>query len=224
MRHSLAAPPLNNVSSPRCRSCTLSFTNAPAELRIAIQEVWNEIHDGRRIRYPDADALTTQRLAAHDLENYLGVIERRREERESPFGYNSWWLTLDRDAFTVKLRLREFVAGKVPHSPVLSPDFLTNYLAFGPVRRQVSKGREVSLPVVLDVSVTEYLPPELIALAEKVREEMQGSPEFLIRRKVRDSLDAAKARRGVMAEGGLRAAHEDLKEKVAGRLTKPEAS
>jgi hypothetical protein len=88
----------------------------------------------------------------------------------------------------------------------------------------VSKGREVSLPVVLDVSVTEYLPPELIALAEKVREEMQGSPEFLIRRKVRDSLDAAKARRGVMAEGGLRAAHEDLKEKVAGRLTKPEAS
>src|SRR5215208_6038875 len=44
---------------------------------------------------PRTDVTTVQHLAAHDVENYLGIIERRRAERDSPFGYNSWWLTLD---------------------------------------------------------------------------------------------------------------------------------
>lgn len=187
---------------------------APDDLRIAVQEIWNEIHFERRKDSPEADPTMTQRLAAHDTESYLGVIERRRVERESPFGYNSWWLTLDRDSFKIKTRLQEFLIGKVPHSPVLSPDFLSNYLAFGPARRHVSKGLEISLPVIIDSSVTEYLPPELVTLAEKVREEMKEYPEHVIRRKVRDSIDAAKTRRGAMAQGGIPAMHQELKDKV----------
>lgn len=215
---------LQQIYGISIKSLEAEVDNAPTELRTAIQEVWNEIHERRRRYLPDADAMTTQRLAAHDLENYLGVIERRREERESPFGYNSWWLTLDSDAFQVKARLREFISSKIPHSPVLSPDFMTNYLAFGPVRRQVSKVREMGLPVVLDVSVTEYLPPELVSLAEKVRVEMQGSPELLIRRKVRDRLDAAKMRKGELVERGLKGVHEGLRDKITGRLRTPETS
>lgn len=106
------------------------------------------------------------------------------------------------------------LTGRVPDSPVLSPDFLANYLAFGPIRRQVSKHSELSLPVVIDMSVTEYLPPELVALAESVREELKGCPEYMIRRRVRDSLDAAKTRKGAIAQGGFAAMHQDLVDKV----------
>lgn len=206
------------------RSLEVEEHEAPDELRIAVQEIWNEIQIERRRNDREADPMMLQRLAAHDVENYLGVIVRRSGERESPFGYNSWWLTLDRDAFTVKSKLRDFVTGRVPDSPVLSPDFLANYLAFGPIRRQVSKSSELSLPVVIDLSVTQYLPQELVALAESVREELKGCPEYMIRRKVRDRLDAAKARRGAMAQGGTKAMQQDLTDKVRQVTAAPQSA
>jgi hypothetical protein len=203
------------------RSLEAEVQDAPAELRIAIQEVWNEIHDERRRRSKETQAETTQRLSAHDLENYLGVIEHRREERNSPFGYQSWWLTLDRDAFKVRSKLRDFMKSEPPDSPVLSPDFLANYLAFGPKRNRVSKASELALPVIVDIGVREYLPSELIELAQTIRDELRGRPERLIRREVRDRLDAAKTRLLTVGHGGIRAMQDDLTGKMRDKSNHP---
>jgi hypothetical protein len=198
--------------------------NASSELRHAVQEVWIAIHHDRRRGDMEADSATMERLASTDAENYVGVIQRRRVERESPFGYNSWWLTLDRDAFKVRARLQEYLDKKAPASPVMSPDFLVNYLAFGPARRLLSKPREIALPLAIDATVTEFLPPELIALAESVREEMKGSPEHLIRRKVRDRLDAAKGRKGSMAKGGMTSVRDAITGQLQSAQEKKEQS
>lgn len=56
----------------------------PAELRAAVQEIWHEAREKRRRSGPrELDAITIQRLVAHDVENYLGVIGRRATETAS---------------------------------------------------------------------------------------------------------------------------------------------
>jgi hypothetical protein len=76
----------------------------------------------------------------------------------------------------------------------MSPDFMSKYLALGPLRMRVSKQTEKTLPAVLELSITGSLAPELLEKAKYVREQYKGLPERVIRRKVRDALDIAKAR------------------------------
>jgi len=61
----------------------------------------------------------------------------------------------------------------------------------------------MSLPVVADIQLSRYVPPELVAVANEARERNRALPERLIRRRVRDALDAARARQGNLAKGGL---------------------
>lgn len=178
------------------------FRQLPEDQRYAIQEIWNEIHEGRRGRNHEVDAITVQRLAYHDAENYGGVLQKRTQERDSPLGYSTWWLTLDRSAFEIREQLSRRLARDAPHSPVMSPDFLVNYLAFGPVRARLGKGAEAKLPVMLDIGRAE-LPAELLEIAARVRAESEGQDERLIRRRVRDALDRAKTARGTSSVPSL---------------------
>lgn len=177
----------------------------PADLRGAVQEIWYQAHERRRRaqKATEPDPITLKRLVDHDVENYLGVISKRGAEPRADLSYSVWWLTLDRVAFDVHHELRERIQARTPASPVMSPDFLVNYLVFGPVRRLVSKSTEACLPLVVELEVTEFLPPELIELAEKVRAECEGQPERIIKRRIRDAVDAAKRRRGRIAQAGL---------------------
>jgi len=90
-----------------------------------------------------------------------------------------------------------------PDSPVLSADFLINYLAFGPVRRKVAKTTEAHLPPIMNAGTVRFLTPELLAEAESIRDEIKGLPERVIRRKIRDRLDAARRRIGPIAQAGV---------------------
>lgn len=174
------------------------------DLRGAVQEIWHEAHERRRGRGgADLDPIALKRLVDHDVENYLGVIARRNQESRSDLSYTSWWLTLDRKAFDIHRELRTHVEGRLPSSPVMSPDFLVNFLVFGPVRRLVSKGTESRLPLVVELEITEFLPPELIEIADRVRAESEGQPDRITRRRIRDAVDEAKRRRGPVAEAGL---------------------
>ena len=106
---------------------------ASLELRGAVQELWNETHERRRQRGDyGAEQGTRSRLVAHDVENSVGVIEYRRTIGPSPMGYLAWWLTFDGTAMKMKDHLRERLGPQAPASPVLSPDFLTQLLRFGP--------------------------------------------------------------------------------------------
>lgn len=177
---------------------------APVELRAAVFEYWQEVH-ARRHRSP-ATHLPRDRigqLASHDTENYLGVVWRRRGHRDSPFGHTTWWLTLDSAAFALGREALWKSGSNVPfHPPTISPDFMVSYLVIGPMRRHVSRASEGRLPLLVEVGALDFLPTRLLQIAERVRSELDGLPEHVIRRRVRDALDAARLRMGPMAQRG----------------------
>jgi len=179
---------------------------ADQNLRAVVKEVWLGIHNERRLRKKfggDFDPNLALRLADHDTDNYVGVIARRHQEGASVFGYSSWWLTLDHMAFTVQQRIQPMLTGKAPPSPVMSADFLTNYLAFGPLRHIVGRQKITALPVSIDPAAIQDVTTELVELAKDVRGAAEGMPEHVIRRRVRDALDAARRRTGQVTAQGL---------------------
>ena len=179
---------------------------APIELRAAVQEIWHEAHERRRASgASSSDPMITHRLVDHDVENYLGVARRRRGERESPFGYTSWWLTLDRVAPGVKAKLAlQLPASDVPASPVMTPDFLANYLAVGPVRNKLARSTEAALPLAIsDLTPLDLLPADLLDAAEETRTKLEDMPAHVVRREVRDLLERGRRRAGPLAQGGL---------------------
>ena len=205
---------LNEIFGVEIETLEAEAGRASEELRWAVQEIWQVAHERRRGE--ELDQVTLSRLAAHDVENYVGVIMRRRNERESPFGYTSWWLTLDPTAFAARGVLKERLGARIPDSPVLSPDFLANYLAVGPIRHQVRMEAEGNMPILLDLGVQE-LPADLLTVAGSVRQEASGLSERVIRRKVRDGVDRAKRRMGPIAQEGVAGMEATIRKELASR-------
>ena len=184
------------------------------EIRGVVQEVWHEAHERRRGE--ELDMITLGKLVAHDVENYLGVIGRRKQELDNPYGYRSWWLTLDHTAYKVAPRLESACGREAPDSPVMTPDFMVSYLAIGPMRAKLNRKSETQLPLsVADLGPGENVPAELIDEARKVRGEMHGVSDRVVRREVRDKLDTLRRRQGPYAEGGLRHVQLELTEEFA---------
>ena len=180
--------------------------NAPSDLRHAVDHIWHEIHEKRRdkkAQQSSLDPLTIIRLAKHDTENYVGVIQRRREEKVSPLGYTAWWLTFDRLALSVSEKLRSKHGIAPPASPVLSIDFLAQCLAIGSIRSKISKDAADSLPMMIEPGAVSFLTKDLLEEARVIRESMNGVPEHVIDRRVRDHLDIARQRMGPMATRGI---------------------
>ncbi len=184
---------------------------AGADLRNALQQVWYEAHEARR-RPKDMliDEMAITHLVEHDVECYCGITQLRSMQKASPFGYDAWWLTIDRRAFDLRPRLGSLMKGTAPDSPVLSADFLVNYLAFGPVRRRVTKATEERLPLIMDAGIVRYMTPEILDEAEAVREGIRDLPERVIRRRVRDHINRAKTKVGPVARAGL----DDLADEI----------
>ncbi|ULH08596.1 hypothetical protein [Alcaligenes faecalis] len=177
--------------------------------RTGIKEAWINVHMERRQRYGDViDPNLTLRLAEHDTENYAGVLYRRKQEGASALGFTSWWLTLDHRAFSINKTIANNLGERSFPSPAMSADFLTNYLAFGPLRDKASKSGVKILPVALDASITD-LTPELIEIAKRTRENSMDQEEYVIQRQVRDALDMARRRTGRVTERGLQTPEQD---------------
>jgi len=179
------------------------------ELRAAVQELWQKAHERRRSA--DLDPGITARLVRHDLENYLGVVERRRTEIRSHFGYKTWWLTLDRTAFEARQQLYDRFGSDAPDSPVMSPDFMVSYLTIGPLRAQLNKAQESKLPLsVADLGPAEDLPRALIAEAQELRAEMHDKDDRVVRRMLRERCDLERRRVGARAKGGMGLVRREL--------------
>jgi hypothetical protein len=195
-------------------------SKANAELRAAVQEVWYAAHERRRgAGNADIDPITLQRLVAHDVENYVGVSQRRSSEKASPLGYTSWFLSLDPTAFVVRNVLRDQLKERTPDSPVLSADCLANYLALGPSRRGLSKEAEQRLPVVL--RGLDDLPQDSLDVAEEARTAAAGLPDRLIVRRVRDALDRAKRQRGQIVQEGIQGVERRIRAQLEAKWARP---
>jgi hypothetical protein len=202
---------LNSILGVEVRSLQAEAESAPEELRTAVVDIWQRIHERRRARRDDdADGLTALRLADHDIENYLGIIARRQKERDSMLGYTSWWLTLDRFAHRVARKLSIFHGVRSFTSPAISPDFMLNYLALGPIRSRLARATEARLPLVAELTAMD-LPTDIVAVAEAIRDELSDLPPHIVQRRIHDGLDAGRLQLGAFGEAGM--------EGVMGRLT-----
>lgn len=184
--------------------------NADTALRGAVQELWNAAHDRRRAD-GSIDPGTVSRLVAHDVENTVGVIEARKQSSDSPMGYRAWWLTLDKTAMRLKQHLKDQLGDDAPHSPALSPDFLSQLLRLGPLRVGVERS---SLPLATHIARFEGVPKELLSLAEEIRAKYAGMSELRIQREVRDALDAVRSHMGPEAQGGSRLMEQRIHEQL----------
>ena len=167
------------------------------KFRWSAERLWSDAHKKRR-RETQSDEETTKHLIKHDLETYLGVIGLRQTEDVTELGFRHWLLTLDSIAWKIRDLLREEFPDRIPPSPLLSLFFLVNNLTFGPGRRFTAKDDQASLPLLLDVEMSESLPHDILKIADEVRRENEELPEFVIRRKVRDAIDKARRRRGCL--------------------------
>lgn len=158
---------------------------------VALRGATDELFRRKHVRHDRAQSGNViDRLASHDVENAVGVIELRRGTRPA-LGHEIWWLTLDKTAFRLSSWLRESLGRDAPDTPALSPDYLSQLLRLGPLRRNA--GAEAQhLPLIVDVTRLESVPVELIEVARKTRESMQGMEERRIRREVRDAVFRAR--------------------------------
>jgi len=174
--------------------------------RFSIERLWTEAHEIRRsdIANDLADDSITEALIKHDVESYVGIIGLRKNEKISALGYKHWWLTIDSLAWRIRNTLKEELE-RPPSSPLMSLDFLANTLTFGPSRAAFDRKHEGMLPLFLEADASEYMPKELIEIADRVRAKNEGLPEHVIRRKVRDTCDRMKRRYGKITQDAVEA-------------------
>jgi len=195
--------------------------HADPTTRAMVGEIWHEARDERDKRQITAggtalDVGTRHKLVSHDVENYLGTQMRRTDRREktSAFGFKTWWLTLDGTAFRVAKELAKRVEGKVDPSPAISPDFMLHYLAVGPVRARLARKTEEVLPLMLNMSILDAVPKDLVELSDTLRKELAGRPAHVVRRKVRDTLDQARYLIGAASRAGEQGLNAEIRAKL----------
>lgn len=187
--------------------------SAAPNLRAAVEVAWAEAHAGR---HHGDDEDTFNKLVRHDMENYLGVIQRRTREKDSVFGFSAWWLTFDRKAHRLAAELER--DGFAPlNSPTISPDFLVNCLSIGPLRRHLENGARRLPTALMDIGVLDFVPTSLLELAGEVRSTLGEMPERVIRREVRDLLNKGRVQLEELGEGGTAQVMEKLRETLAKR-------
>jgi hypothetical protein len=193
----------DQVHGVRRRTLSAEVAATAAPLREAVTKIWETAHQRRR-QAQGLDEAVQRQLVENDVEIFLGVVGRRQEERPGPYGFTSWLLTLDGTALHMtenlqKQRKKGFV---VPISPAISPDFMTTYLALGPIRKRLNKATESQLPLRSDITYLEGLPKELLEAADQIRAASAGLPERVIQQRVRDALDTARLKLGPIANQG----------------------
>jgi hypothetical protein len=168
-------------------------------LRLEIVTFWDEVAQARR---PDTDAITIAKLARHDTENYINVLQRRKlAAPNSAFGYDSWLVTLDNAARSLVNRVSQAAHDEIRHPPVISLDFLTRYLTFGPRRASASKTGGATFEI-FSPSIAETVPPELVRIAEEKRVEYLDVPERVRMRRIANEIDRQKISYGAVQLAG----------------------
>lgn len=183
-------------------SLSHAASNVDDEIRHSVERLWQEAHSNRRRDSGNGDSAVTEALVRHDVESYLGIIGLRKSEEISDLGYKHWWLTIDSLAWKIRTSLKTELA-RPPSSPLMSLDFLASSMSFGPSRDRIDREAEQQLPLFLEADAMEYMPKELIDIANRVRSENQDLPEHIIRRKVRDACDHMKRRYGRVTKAAV---------------------
>jgi len=182
-------------------SRTEALEDISEDLKNYVNEAWRAKHS--RSGGDGEFDMASNRLALHDADNYLNIIQCRHSQYgRSPLGYSTWWVTLHAGARDIFLNMPHELKKEVKGSPILSVDFLVRYLAMGPRREQITP--TAAAPRVLYAGdILESLPMEMIAAARQIRQRHAHLEEFAIRRKIREELKVERTRLGSLDAGGL---------------------
>lgn len=192
---------LNHAFGIKFDDLSGDYLQADQELRFAVDRLWREVHTTRRHNSAlESDQETIDILIKNDVTSYLGIIERRKRESSSELGYQHWWLTIDSTAWEIRNSLASEMRNP-PSSPLMSLDFLVQNMTFGPNKYNLTRTDEQLLPVLLDLDISQVVPQEVLRVAEEVRQQNEGQPEYVIRRKVRDACDRARKQVGNFTKG-----------------------
>lgn len=169
---------------------------------LCIEEAWNQSHLNSKQKYKYIDTITALRLAKHDIENFIGIIERRKSDTAG-LSHSKWWLTLDRNAFRIYRMLQQTFPTHSFINPIISIDFLINYLLLGPNRKFTTQNTISIFPHFIEMAKNNYFTNEVFEISEKIYNEMKGYEPRVIRRHVRDEIDGFKQAHS-MPDGPIR--------------------
>lgn len=183
---------------------------ADEELVRAATDVWINIHDARR--KGEAEDYVKVRLARHDAELYVGVMQRRKADvGKNPLGFSHWIITLDSSAREAHQSISDELVGvQALYSPFISTDFLIKYIAYGPGRNLVAPDERKYLPALLGAHLETYT-KEIIEVAENVRRLGADLTDRQLRRRIRDEVDKARAHIGPIQKAGIEGAMENIR-------------
>lgn len=192
---------LNEEYGIKYEELTDDYSRSDENVRFSVDRLWREAHETRRGNMKiSGDSDTLDILIRNDVVSYLGIIERRKRETSTELGYQHWWLTIDSTAWGIRESLaKEFE--NPPSSPLMSLDFIVQNMSFGPNKNFLTRSDEQLLPVLLDFDLSQVVPPEILKVADEVRAQNEGQPEYMIRRKVRDACDRARREIGDYTRG-----------------------
>lgn len=208
---------LRHVAKIECKSLHAYVEGVDENLKWRVEAYWQQVHLARsQAADGSRDTEVAKQLADNDVENFLGIVSaREHQDRTSSLGHEYWWLTLDRRAYRAADEIAEDEDVEPFESPVISYDFLINYMSIGPRRANVFDVHKDLLPVMLDMGLLHEVPRDIVKIADSAREEMKDRSELVVRREVRDRLDRARMRLGPTARHGLDAIEADLREALA---------
>ncbi|NTG65158.1 hypothetical protein G6L45_33445 [Agrobacterium rhizogenes] len=179
-----------------------SMDKLPATVVSDVRDYWHAVQDKRR-GSGENGSHHSFRLAEHDTENYLSVLAQRRiEPGKSIMGYTSWLVTMDSAAWRLMERVDAETSNFIEHSPIISLDFLLRFLSFGPRRDQIDVSKK-GYSRIFGSTIYESVSPELIAVAQQVRENCHGLSERIVQRRIRDEFDRQRMSAGTVQTAGL---------------------
>jgi hypothetical protein len=168
----------------------LAVETIPGDQRHRVAEIWRP----RKRMSPTGTEMDRDIRLGTDIEMYFAVLGWREGERRDMFGYEAWWVTDDRVAHRMR-DLARAEAIELRSNPCMSPTFLVNLLTIGPSRRKLGRTLRDQLPVALDLQRGGLGVPGLSQLADEIREAHATEPEWLLRRRIRDRMNAIKEMR-----------------------------
>lgn len=174
------------------------LSRAPKDLYESAERYWDEVTEGRRGTTSDPSEIA--RLARHDLENTVGILQLRGNASTNPVGDQDWLLTEDRHAKRFSRVVGEELGRRIT-SPVINPQFLAQLIRFKRERSTQFGNNADRVPIYFGIARSEPLTPEVAAMIDELRSKSPSLGPRRTRRFIREQINLRKAAPEVSSQG-----------------------
>lgn len=181
---------LSDEFNIKVRDLADPLSRAPKDLYESAERFWDEVTETRRGTTSDPSEIA--KLARHDLENTVGVLQLRGNASTNPVGDQDWLLTEDRHAKRFSRVIGEEL-GRHITSPVINPQFLAQLVRFKRDNSAHSSSDADRVPIYFGIARSEPLTPEIAAMIDDLRSKSPSLGPRRTRRFIREQMNQRKA-------------------------------